>query len=193
MAGALIMGDEQNMGKRNKIDVLVIDDDPVFASIIRGYLDGPVYRVSVTSDGKKALEICSKNQFGAIIADVVMPGITGLEFVRMLRGLSDDFTTTPIIFLSANVKDTDLHLGREAGGDEYLKKPVSKKILLSVLSHRIERADQIVKAAEAKLYKFYQKISCRTFSSTCCPRCFFYAQHQGAASQGTCPEMRPGG
>ena len=174
-----------------KIDVLVIDDDPLYAGIIKAFLDGPVYRTWTASDGRAALGMCANKHYSVIISDVEMSDINGLDFVRTLRGLSTEFLTTPIIPLSASSADVDIHRGRESGCDDYLTKPVTKKLLLSVVSHRLDRENQIAKSAEAKLLKFYQRISCRTFSSTCCPRCFFYAQRQGDATRGTCPAITP--
>lgn len=109
--------------------VLVVDDDIVNRMVLKGMLDR-AYRVLEADDGKAAVELIERGeQVNLIVMDIMMPKMNGFEACkRIRRSYSKD--SLPIIFVTARNVDEDLAVGFDAGGDDFLEKPVSKHKLL---------------------------------------------------------------
>lgn len=102
--------------------ILVVDDDPDVRETIKGILDRAGYHVSVASDGQEALDQVSRQIPSAIILDIIMPEMDGLEVCHRIR--ADPFLRKiPILFLTAKGRSEDVIRGLDAGGDDYLTKP----------------------------------------------------------------------
>ncbi|EQD42352.1 two-component system response regulator [mine drainage metagenome] len=93
------------------IHILVVDDDPAIRRSLNRALKLEGYEVDAAEDGQKALDQLATNTYDAIILDILMPGIDGLEVCRRLRSVQDD---TPILMLTAldAVSDRVTGLGR---------------------------------------------------------------------------------
>ena len=100
--------------------ILVVDDDPgVRAALDRALrLDG--YEVTSVADGQAALESLALTPPDAMVLDIGLPGIDGLDVCRRMRGAGDD---TPVLILTARDAVHDRVLGLDAGADDYLVKP----------------------------------------------------------------------
>lgn len=107
----------------NRSKVLLIDDDDFCAALVHDVLSVD-YDISHAVDGPSALETIAQVFPGLILLDVQMPGMSGLELCRTLRDNADT-QDLPVIFLSGKVTDHDRMAGYEAGGDDYLTKPVA--------------------------------------------------------------------
>lgn len=91
------------------------------------YLKKMGHDVIIGENGEQAVELFKKNQPDLILLDVIMPIMNGHEVTRKIRNMSDEWI--PIIFLSAKAKADDIAAGIEAGGDDYLTKPVDRTVL----------------------------------------------------------------
>ena len=118
--------------------VLVVDDDPVIQKLLQVNFEMEGYTVITASDGLEGLETARSAHPDAIVLDVMMPKMDGLEVARALK--SDDATKSiPIVLLSAKAQQADLQAGAETGADEYLTKPFDPLELLQRVGSLIER------------------------------------------------------
>ena len=108
--------------------ILVVDDSPTIRAALRGLLERMGHTVVEASDGKEALQMYRQDRPGLVLIDVVMPIMDGYESARYMRETKAD-EWVPIIFLSSKEADQDLDRAIEAGGDDYLVKPVSFVVL----------------------------------------------------------------
>ena len=118
--------------------VLIVDDEPaVRAALDRALrLDG--YDVTLAADGREALDRLADTRQDAVILDVAMPGVDGLEVCRRLRDAGD---RTPVLMLTARDAIDDRVAGLDAGADDYLVKPFALKELKARLRALLRRAD----------------------------------------------------
>ncbi|MGH2498557.1 MAG: response regulator transcription factor [Candidatus Limnocylindria bacterium] len=100
--------------------ILVVDDEPRVRSALRRALILGGYEVAVAGSGEEALRYLSSQTAEAVVLDVLMPGVDGLEVCRRLRRAGD---RTPILVLSARDAVSDRVAGLDAGADDYLTKP----------------------------------------------------------------------
>src|SRR5260221_4896910 len=106
------------------MNILVVDDSPTIRAALRSLLERMGHTVVEANDGKEALQMYRKDRPGLVLIDVVMPVMDGYEAARHMRETSAE-EWVPIIFLSSKEADQDLNRAIEAGGDDYLVKPVS--------------------------------------------------------------------
>lgn len=123
----------------NKNRVLVVEDDPLAREFLKLYLDQEGYSYGVATNGKEALELCSKEFYPIIITDRIMPEMGGIELCRAIRERQSDNYIYIIMITSMNSSD-DLLEGLAAGADEYLFKPVNQ----AELSMRLKSANRIL-------------------------------------------------
>ncbi|HMG58611.1 MAG TPA: diguanylate cyclase [Burkholderiales bacterium] len=108
--------------------ILVVDDSPTIRAALKGLLERMGHTVVEANDGKEALQMYRQDRPGLVLNDVVMPVMDGYESAQHMRETSAD-EWVPIIFLSSKEADQDLDRAIEAGGDDYLVKPVSFVVL----------------------------------------------------------------
>ncbi len=99
--------------------ILVADDEKIIVKGIKFNLENEGYEVETAYNGEDALEIIKNVHLDLVILDLMMPKLDGLEACRRIR----EFSTVPIIMLTAKSEDTDKLLGFEYGADDYLTKP----------------------------------------------------------------------
>nr|AGC09576.1 response regulator [uncultured organism] len=119
------------------MDVLLIEDNPDLAGNIVDYLESRGHRVDLARDGLSGLHFAASKAFDAIVLDLGLPGIDGVELCRRLR---HEGITTPILMLTARGELDDKVLGLEAGADDYLVKPLSLRELEARLRAQARRA-----------------------------------------------------
>ena len=105
--------------------ILVVDDDDGIRSLVKQYLNENNFLVTTSNSAENALEKVTIIKFDLIVLDVMMPGKSGLDFIRENKKLID----TPIILLTAKGEATDRVEGLEIGADDYLAKPFEPKEL----------------------------------------------------------------
>lgn len=102
--------------------VLIVEDQARTAQELRSGLASAGLEALVAASGEEALPLAGSGVFDALVVDVMLPGMSGLEVVKALRGSGNP---VPVIFLSAKGNLEDRLRGLEAGGDDYLAKPYS--------------------------------------------------------------------
>jgi len=117
--------------------VLVVDDEPALRASLERALHQAGYEVGLAADGREALRAMAADQFDAVVLDVLMPGIDGLEATRRLRAGGD---RTPVLLLTARQEVADRVNGLDAGADDYLTKPFALDELLARLRAVLRRA-----------------------------------------------------
>ncbi|MDT5033573.1 MAG: hypothetical protein QOC94_3744 [Actinoplanes sp.] len=105
--------------------ILVADDDPKHAQLIRLYLEREGHQVLTVGDGRAALEQARARRPDLVILDVMMPLVDGLDVCRILRTESN----VAIFLVTARSSENDMLLGLDIGADDYLSKPVSPREL----------------------------------------------------------------
>jgi DNA-binding response OmpR family regulator len=108
--------------------VLVVEDEPVIAELLRSSLTREGYAVLVAGDGVEGLLAVQRDRPAAVILDVGLPGIDGTEVCRRLRAAGD---WTPVLFVTARDDEVDRVLGLELGADDYVTKPFSPREVTS--------------------------------------------------------------
>jgi DNA-binding response OmpR family regulator len=107
--------------------ILVIDDDPSMLTMVEGHLKTYGYDVKSTLHGSKGIAITNEWDPDLILLDIMMPGMDGYTVAHRVR----EFTSTPIIVLSAKGEEKDILAGFNAGADDYIVKPFSAPELLA--------------------------------------------------------------
>jgi two-component system alkaline phosphatase synthesis response regulator PhoP len=110
--------------------ILIADDEPDILEIIHFNLSSQGYRIITSTNGNQAIESARIHKPDLIILDVMMPGKTGFEVCKTLRS-DKNFDNTIIIFLTALNDDSTEIKGLETGGDDFINKPISPKVLVS--------------------------------------------------------------
>jgi DNA-binding response OmpR family regulator len=108
--------------------VLVVEDEPTIADVQRLYLERDGFQVLVVATGEQALAAVRERRPVAVVLDVGLPGMDGLDVVKRLRADGDD---TPVLFVTARDEEVDRILGLEMGADDYLTKPFSPRELVT--------------------------------------------------------------
>ncbi len=118
--------------------VLVVDDDPVIQKLLQVNFEMEGYSVITAGDGEEGLAKAQSAHPDAVVLDVMMPKMDGLEVARRLK---DDEATKgiPIVLLSAKAQQADIQAGQATGADEYLTKPFDPLELLQRVGALIER------------------------------------------------------
>ncbi|MFH1136710.1 MAG: response regulator transcription factor [Pseudomonadota bacterium] len=115
--------------KKQKIKVLVIDDDKKLCRLIKEYLEPMGYLITAAHTGPDGLELALTGDNQAIILDVMLPEMDGFEVLKRIRTSSD----IPVLMLTALGDETDRIVGLEMGADDYLPKTFSTRELLARL------------------------------------------------------------
>ncbi len=110
--------------------VLVVDDEKLIVKGIRFSLEQDGMEVDCAYDGEEALEKARTDTYDIILLDIMLPKLTGLEVCQQIR----EFSTVPIVMLTAKGEDMDKILGLEYGADDYITKP------FNILEVKIGRA-----------------------------------------------------
>lgn len=120
-------------------NILIVDDEPDIREILRYNLEKAGFNITEAVTGDDALNKLSKDLDLAIL-DIMMPGKDGYKVCRKIR---EQGNTVPIIFLTAMDREFDEVRGLEVGGDDYIKKPFSPKMLIARINAILRRVDQI--------------------------------------------------
>jgi DNA-binding response OmpR family regulator len=119
--------------------ILVVDDEPSLRDALSYTLRKEGYRVELAATGSDAIQSARRVRPDAIILDVMLPGIDGLQVCRTLRAES----TVPILLLSAKGEEIDRVVGLEIGADDYVAKPFAMRELLARIRAMLRRAEMM--------------------------------------------------
>jgi len=118
--------------------ILLVEDDPRLAEMLAEYLGQAGFRVTVAPLGATALERLAGAEYEAVVLDLMLPDMDGLDICRQLRTQSD----TPVLMLTARGEPIDRILGLELGADDYLPKPFQPRELLARLRAILRRGSR---------------------------------------------------
>ena len=116
--------------------ILVVDDKASVRNLVREYLEAEGYRVVAATNGREALYAARQEKPDLILLDIMMPQMSGYDFIRAYRKERE----TPIIVLTAKLDETDKVLGLELGADDYVTKPFGMKELAARINAVLRRA-----------------------------------------------------
>ena len=119
--------------------ILVVDDEVVNRKVLFNLLSLRSYRVSECSSGKQALALLieASHDFDLVLLDVMMPGMTGYQVCKAVREVHSA-SHLPVVFLTAKSQVSDLQEGYEAGGNDFLTKPIAKEELFSRINTHLK-------------------------------------------------------
>ena len=115
--------------------ILLVDDDARLHDLLASYLEQNGFSVTIAPDGPRGLAALAAGTFDAVLLDVMMPGLDGVEVVRRVRAKS----SIPILMLTARGDEADRVVGLEIGADDYIAKPFSPRELLARLRAVLRR------------------------------------------------------
>src|SRR5512135_1385673 len=121
------------------VRVLLIDDDARLAELLREFLAQNDVALVHAADGLSGIRTLGADAFDAVLLDVMMPGIDGLEVLRRIRAGAGG--KVPVLMLTAKGDEADRVVGLELGADDYVAKPFSPRELLARLRAVLRRAD----------------------------------------------------
>ncbi|MCD4536519.1 response regulator transcription factor [Nocardioides sp. cx-169] len=110
--------------------ILIAEDDPKQAELVRRYAVSEGHQVTVVGDGRSAVDQVRSAVPDILILDLMMPGVDGLDVCRILRS-SPETEAVPILMLTARVSENDMLLGLDLGADDYMTKPYSPRELMA--------------------------------------------------------------
>ncbi|NIY18288.1 MAG: response regulator, partial [Nitrospinaceae bacterium] len=118
--------------------LLLVDDDPEILALLQAKLGKEQYKIFTASEGEEAIRIVNTKKPDLIVLDVNLPGLSGLEICRSLRG-DKNTRDIPILILSGRSDEIDRILGLEFGADDYVTKPFNSQELILRINNILRR------------------------------------------------------
>ncbi|MFP6850278.1 MAG: response regulator [Pseudomonas sp.] len=116
-----------NNDELDSADILVVEDEPKLAALLRDYLQNAGHRVTCLHDGLAVVPAVRATEPQLILLDIMLPGRDGLDICRELR----TFSEVPIMLITARVDEVDRLLGLDLGADDYICKPFSPREVMA--------------------------------------------------------------
>lgn len=122
-----------------KKKILVIDDEPDIALMVKSRLESNGYDVDIAYSGEEALKRAEHENFDLYVLDVILPGISGYEVCVKLK--TDRAVAAPVVMLTSRSKVVDEHLGFACKADAYVRKPLSGELLLPEIKKLLHQTE----------------------------------------------------
>ena len=135
---------------KKRTEILVVDDEDIVRESLQDWLDGVGYDVAVAASAEEALEILKKKKFNIMIADLVMPGMDGVEATRQVKDISP---RTQIIILTSFHEDEHIFPALQAGAISYLLKDVKARELVEAIQRAAKGEATLHPRVAARLIK----------------------------------------
>lgn len=132
----------------NKLNLLLVEDEPFLARVIKESLEQLNYTVIHAADGKKAFSLFQNQLYNLCIVDVMLPHTDGFTLVKQIRALGSQ---VPVLFLTSRTATNDVIEGYNSGGNDYLKKPFSLEELYLRINELLKRSEARPSANEKLL------------------------------------------
>lgn len=150
------------VGQESQGNILVVDDNPLIASVLRSVLAAEHFHVQCCDNGEEAVKVLTNQPVDLIVCDVMMPKMGGYELHHKVRE-NPSLCHVPFVFLTALDSSEDRLRGLETGVDDYVTKPFDPKELVTIIRGRLKRVDGLRKQAEEK-YDLYRRKVLHTLS-----------------------------
>lgn len=134
---------------KGKVRILVADDEPRYVKAVQVNLEASGYEVIAASDGQMAVERAASEEPDLILLDVRMPRLDGCEACRRIR----EFSTAPILMLTALAGDEDKVRGLDMGADDYITKPFSANELMARVRAALRRVEMSPRGEPATIFR----------------------------------------
>jgi DNA-binding response OmpR family regulator len=121
--------------------LLIVEDDQTILKGLKENLQAEHFQVDGEGDGAKGYQIAKKRQYNAIILDVMLPSMNGMEICKQLRS---DGIQTPILILTSKETELDKVMGLELGADDYVTKPFSIRELIARIKALLRRQTTVI-------------------------------------------------
>ena len=116
--------------------ILIVEDEPKLAEVLRDYLQQSGYRTHIIMEGSSVIDWIKQNNPDLMLLDLMLPGRNGMDICKDLRG----FSSLPVIMTTARVEEIDRLLGLEMGADDYVCKPYSPREVVARVKAVLRRA-----------------------------------------------------
>ena len=113
-----------------KKHILIIEDDEDIQQLVSFNLLKAGFHVTCADDGEEGLMQLGRQHFDCLLLDLMLPGMSGYEVCRTIRK-NEEYNNLPVIMLTAKGEENDIVKGLESGGDDYITKPFSPKVLVA--------------------------------------------------------------
>ncbi len=120
----------------DKTSILLVDDDPQLIRLVRANLERLGYRILIALDSRSALQLVEMEAPDLVLLDIMLPEMDGYDVCQRIR----EFSSVPIIMLTAKVEDNDKVKGLKSGADDYITKPFNVPELLARIEAVLRRA-----------------------------------------------------
>jgi two-component system phosphate regulon response regulator PhoB len=144
-----------------KNHLLIIEDDEDIQQLVSYNLLKSGFHVSCAGNGEDGLRLLKREKIDCVLLDIMLPGQNGIEICRQIRALAE-FSTLPIIMMTAKREEDEIIAGLEHGADDYITKPFSPKVLIARVNAALRRAtestktsretEETITAGELKIY-----------------------------------------
>ena len=139
-----------------KFKILLVDDEPDIIEFIQYNLKKEGYQVFTAMNGRDAIKMAVKHLPDLILLDVMLPDMDGIETCEEIRSIPTLKNTT-IAFLTARTEDYSQIAGFEAGGDDYITKPIKPRVLLSRIKallkrHQVNFENEVISSINSEIY-----------------------------------------
>jgi two-component system response regulator BaeR len=127
--------------------ILIVEDEPKIAALLRDYLVNAAYEVTLLDNGASAANWVREHAPDAVLLDIMLPGESGLDVCKSIRG----FSSVPILMVTARVEEIDRLLGLELGADDYICKPFSPREVVARVKAVLRRMSVVAQAAPSPI------------------------------------------
>ena len=135
---------------KNKKNILLVEDDFNFGSVLKAYLEMNDFSVSWVVDGKNAIKEFSDGDFDICVLDVMLPNVDGFTIAKDIRELSP---IVPFIFVTAKTLKEDILKGYSMGADDYITKPFDSEVLICKINAILSRSGNQVAEEQEEEYQ----------------------------------------
>ena len=129
--------------------ILIIEDDLTLQESISDIIEQEGYQVTRADNGKKGLDLLSKNEFDVVLCDIMMPGVDGFRVLKVLKNYLKGIPPV-FIFITAKSERSEWRKGMELGADDYLTKPFSREELINAVDSRMKKRSIINEKVDFK-------------------------------------------
>lgn len=137
--------------------ILCIEDEDDLRGDLAEELVAADYRVLQAANGSEALAVLEQNRPDLVLCDITMPGLGGYDVLRAMRE-QGELADVPFIFLTALADRNDVLVGKQAGADDYLVKPIDYEILLATIAARLNQVERVKSGAVQRAEEAWQAI-----------------------------------